>query len=268
MTKLTAVNLMLEWIGQPPVTGLDSGGTSEEGEAEAILDRESRVIQSRGWWSNTDLDTTLSVCTAKIAVTGGSGTFEVGETVTESVSGATGTFGYLETVGATVYMRLVPATGTLTGGHTLTGGTSGATKTGVAASTATTSRLVLPGSWLSAEAAATELADIAVRNGALFDVANGTPLFSVAVRLRVCSFENFESIPEQLANYICRAAAYEFLRAKRPGDGDDTIRRGQVVVARLGATREDEKWRKTNLLTTSEQVIVLGSRRRFVGTSA
>jgi hypothetical protein len=73
---------------------------------------------------------TGTVVDTRIVVSGGSGTFTTGETVTESVSSATGTFAFMETIGATVYMHLLRATGTFTGGQTLTGGTSGATRTG------------------------------------------------------------------------------------------------------------------------------------------
>ncbi len=61
-----------------------------------------------------------------IPISGGAGTFTItGETITESVSGATGT--YLWDDGTTMYLRLIAGTfgG---GGRTLTGGTSGATR--------------------------------------------------------------------------------------------------------------------------------------------
>lgn len=52
-TILAAVNEMLEAIGLPAVDALDTGGTSEEAEAEAMLDRTDRSIQAQGWHCNT-----------------------------------------------------------------------------------------------------------------------------------------------------------------------------------------------------------------------
>lgn len=53
MTKLEAVNLMLEAIDEEPVAALDTGGTSIQGKAERILDRTSEIVQARGWPENT-----------------------------------------------------------------------------------------------------------------------------------------------------------------------------------------------------------------------
>lgn len=53
MNTLDAVNEILESIGQPPVTTLDTGGASEEADAERFLDRANRNVQKRGWQMNT-----------------------------------------------------------------------------------------------------------------------------------------------------------------------------------------------------------------------
>lgn len=52
-TILGAVNEMLEAIGLPAVDQLDTGGTSEEAEAENMLARINRDIQGQGWHCNT-----------------------------------------------------------------------------------------------------------------------------------------------------------------------------------------------------------------------
>lgn len=52
MTKLDAVNELLEAIGLKPVTALDTGNFSEAGDAERTLDRESRRVQMRGFYGN------------------------------------------------------------------------------------------------------------------------------------------------------------------------------------------------------------------------
>lgn len=53
-TKLEAVNQMLRAVNLPPVSALDPGGDSEEGEAEAVLDLVSRQVQGEGWPENTE----------------------------------------------------------------------------------------------------------------------------------------------------------------------------------------------------------------------
>lgn len=50
---LDAVNELLESIGLPAVDALDTGGTSEEAEAELILDRVNTRVQQIGWAANT-----------------------------------------------------------------------------------------------------------------------------------------------------------------------------------------------------------------------
>ncbi len=53
MTKLEAVNLILEACGIAPVSALDTGGTSDAGRAETHLDRETTRILKDGWIANT-----------------------------------------------------------------------------------------------------------------------------------------------------------------------------------------------------------------------
>src|SRR3990167_1097615 len=60
LTKLDAVNEMLEAINEPIAPALDTDGTSEVAEAERILDRISTRVQSRGWPENTLFSKTLT----------------------------------------------------------------------------------------------------------------------------------------------------------------------------------------------------------------
>lgn len=66
----------------------------------------------------------------RFPISGGSGTFTEGETITESTSSATGVLRRSDQGAGTPALYIDPATGTFTGGQTLTGGTSGATTTG------------------------------------------------------------------------------------------------------------------------------------------
>ena len=60
MTKLEAVNEMLEAKGLKRVAALDTGGTSDAGTAEYVLDRIDRRIQEMGWPENTELAQTFT----------------------------------------------------------------------------------------------------------------------------------------------------------------------------------------------------------------
>lgn len=53
LTKLDAVNLILDGIGEEPVSSLNSGLPDAE-TAERFLDRVSREVQAKGWHCNTD----------------------------------------------------------------------------------------------------------------------------------------------------------------------------------------------------------------------
>lgn len=66
----------------------------------------------------------------KFPISGITGTFTVGETVTESVSSATGVLRRSDQGAGTPALYIDPVSGTFTGGQTLTGGTSSATATG------------------------------------------------------------------------------------------------------------------------------------------
>lgn len=61
-----------------------------------------------------------------ITVSGGAGTFTAGETVTQTTSGATGIF--ISIVGSEMFLQVLTGTFDGVAGHTLTGGSSGATK--------------------------------------------------------------------------------------------------------------------------------------------
>lgn len=55
LTKLDAVNQILEVIDEPPVPSLESGLPDAE-DAERTLDRISLEVQAKGWEVNTDYD--------------------------------------------------------------------------------------------------------------------------------------------------------------------------------------------------------------------
>jgi len=138
VTKLEAVNEMLESIMEAQVAALDTGNTSAEGIAETILDRYSTRIQTIGWHENTDYDLTLPYPTHTIVTSSVVGTFVVGETVTGGTSAATGKFYQIDTSNL---MWLHTITGTFQAAETLTGGTSAATATSGTVATVTTGNI-------------------------------------------------------------------------------------------------------------------------------
>jgi len=64
LTKLDAVNQILESIGEDPVSSLSSGLPDAES-AERILDRVSREVQAKGWLCNHERNYTMSITADK-----------------------------------------------------------------------------------------------------------------------------------------------------------------------------------------------------------
>lgn len=58
-TKLEAVNIMLDSIGESPVSSLSSGLPDAEA-AKTKLDEVNKLVQAKGWHQNTELDTKLT----------------------------------------------------------------------------------------------------------------------------------------------------------------------------------------------------------------
>ena len=60
LTKLEAVNILLDAVGEAPVSSLSSG-LPEAADAERILDRASHRVQMSGWHCNTDYGYTIAM---------------------------------------------------------------------------------------------------------------------------------------------------------------------------------------------------------------
>jgi len=60
VTKLEAVNSVLRRVGKHPVPALDTGGISEAGRIEAIIDDVERRVQYEGWGFNRRTNVTLT----------------------------------------------------------------------------------------------------------------------------------------------------------------------------------------------------------------
>lgn len=263
MTRLEAVNEMLEWINLPPVTALGSAG-SDEYEAETSLDRKTREVLSQGWWVNEEFEVDFGVPTIKIGASGGAGTFTYGEVVTQAVSGATGYFAYEES--GFVYLNSIA--GTFVSSQNLTGGTSGATRTGGTYTAVTTAKIAYPTSILRAvpSVSAAEDHTFAQRGGFFYDTEDNTTTFTSGdgLTLDIVRLLDFDDLPDPLATYIAKVAAYSFMRYKTPSISSTLEdRRLEVFRARIFAIQNDLDLRRTNVHTTRSSVEFLGDRREY-----
>ena len=257
MTKLDAVNEILESVGEPPAAALNTGGNSEIADAERFLDRQVKTILARGWWCNTLVNVAAKPGLVKLTTTG-TGTFQWGETVTRG--SATGTFCYTDGVYVYVYND---GTAAFTTG-TLTGSTSGATRTITVVATTSTGKIAVDSDWLFSEASqyGEEFARPTVRGGFLFDPDNNTDQFSKAVQLRAYDLLAFTDLPQNLARYITLATAVKFQRYLKRGSVDDQMLQQELMSAKGEAEQEDIDQKQTNVLATSDAMRVRGGRYR------
>lgn len=267
MTTLEAINEMLEWIQQPPAPALDTGGTSDEAEAENSLDRLTKSVLKESWHVNTENGVEFLISDVKIAVSGGAGTFTYGETVTQTTSGATGTFNYI----ASGFMYLTALSGTWASSLNLTGGTSGATRTGGAYTAITESKIPYDTDILYAERSKKdgESRKITMRGGFFWDSDENTATFGSDLSLDIRRLLDFTDLPESLANYITKRAAMSFLKYKMPARTEGLQDRStEVTLARIAARNDDGDRRETNVHETRRGREFLGDRRMFSPTNS
>ena len=225
MTKLDGVNEILAGIGQYPVDALDTGGVSDAAQAERYLDRSSADVQAQGWPENTEPGVTLNPPDVKIPIaTPPTGTFEAGETVAESTSGAEGTFHQI--IGNDIY--LTTTSGTFTGGaETLTGQTSGATATETGVDVPITEgQIVVPSNVLGIEAPG-----LVLRGTKLYDVRNRTYTFSAAVIVQAVYEMSFIGLPVTIQREIVDRAAQRMQRRELGGAAADAFLTGELNEA-------------------------------------
>lgn len=267
MTKLDAVNEMLEALGEPPVSALETGLATDAGEAETILDRTSKRIQAQGWVQNTNAreKVTLTQSDVKIGATGGAGTFTFGETITESTSDATGVFNFED--GGYVY--LLGASGTFTGGETLTGGSSGATRTGGTYTAITESKLAIGSDWLAVKpfelnGERQETRNIVHRGLYLYDMDNETFTFTAPVDVTRTIELDFTDLSVALAAMVVASAAVQFQRYKKRGSVDDAMLAQKLAYATVAAYNEDMDLAATNVTDTVEMRRITGNRNSTI----
>lgn len=258
MTTLEAVNKILRTIGEPKASALDTGGTSIEAEAEEYLDDANADVQRRGWMTNTTRAYELELATKKIVVSGGSGTFLYDELVTETTSGATGWF---KAIDSNNEMHIVVESGTFAGSLTLTGGTSGATRTGGTLTTVTENLMFVNSVWLKIAPAKKETRTLVVRGDYIYDETNQTAAFSASMFLDVTRELYFTDLPNALAEYVARKAALDFEWYKKGENSRAAMER--YMEAKAAAFKEDGDLHRANILTTAHSLDVKGRRRVY-----
>jgi hypothetical protein len=260
MTKLEAVNEVLEKVGEPPISALDTNGTSEAGEAETILDRETRRVLQMGWAANTYKDYQLYYADTAITVTG-TGTFTYLEKVSQAVSGATGRFIYLN--GSTLYLRRL--TGTFDASNVITGQTSGATRTASGSViTTTTGRIAVPSTWYSVRPSPSSGHVTFSLNGVyLFNTTDNANTFEWGADIKVDAIVavTFTDLTYALADLCVKSASLAYARYKKRSGVDEQLLRDELDAARAQANRENNDMAAINLLNTAQARRVTGNRR-------
>lgn len=263
-TTLEAVNEILEAIGEPPVSALDTGGTSEEAEAETYLDRASERIQRMGWFANTIEDVELTFASVKLTGTISAGTFTKGELVTQASSGAQGYIVDAYTVGDTTYYICPLAdSASFTTIFNITGSVSGTSTASVggASNSEASGPIILPYGTLRVRPRAGAGAKITVRNDRLYDLEDNTATFDESHDVDLTMQLTFSDLPEPLATYITKVAAIDFSRYKKRGIIDDRMAQQELVAARVRARQDNSDESQFRITQTLEHIRFAGDRR-------
>ena len=257
---LDAVNEILEAIGEPPATTLDTGGTSEVAEAEIFLDRFNKRVQKRGWYVGQEEDVELNFASVSLTVDVTTA-FTAGELVTQATSAATGIITAAMGVGAGT-MYLCPVSGTFDGTHAVSGGTSAGAATVSAVGAETSGYIQVQDDVLKIEAEGPyEFSD---RNGHLFDrySDNNTLTWSDSVKATLWREITFSQLPDALAGFIIIAAKHAFQRYKKRGGLDEQLLADELARALTAAAQEDGDMSGVNVLETTEARRYRGNRTR------
>ena len=268
MTVLEAVNEILEAVGEPAITALDSGGTSEAAEAENHLLKSSLDIQKVGWTINTSKAVELTVPDTKLQTGISVGTFTYNETVSQAVSGATGTFAYEE--GGYIYVRATVGGAAFNGSGLVTGGTSAATRTISSVATQTTGKIPnnplgssasTSGRWLAIKPDGQETKSFVPRGSFLYDNENNTYVWDDSLVVETFEYITFTDLTFALQKHIVADARKNFERFKRRGVFDSQLLAQEASAAKVAAMQEDSDLRATNVLNTTSAWSLRGNRQ-------
>lgn len=251
MLKLDAVNICIRALGDPAVSALDTGGTSDAGEAESEIDRQLKIVlRGRGYGTAANIreEVELTLPDTALTTNTSSGTFTYDETITQAVSGATGKFRY--EASSVVYVDTV--SGTWNGSGALTGGSSGATRNVSATAAITSAKHAVPETaFYFIRPARREWKKLGVYGGFLFDEDQDTQTFTGSVYIDAITVRTWTETPEWIQEYVARKAARAFQRYKRRGVTDDQMLAQEEAMAQLDFERMDNLLKRTNVLDNS-----------------
>jgi hypothetical protein len=264
-TQLSAVNELLETIGEAPVASLQTGQATDAGQAEVILDRERKRILMRGWMQNEEEDLPLHYASVSLTGTITGIPFLKGERVTQATSGAVGiiTEGYGAT-NTTYLICPVDGSAAFDGTNDITGSVStAATDTITAVSKPLTGVIQFEQDVIKAM---TEPVDrwrnVIFRNTRAYDVDDRSYLFSNSLKWRVHRFVPTSELTEPLAQYVIQRSAFRYQRFKKRGITDDKMVKEMLALSYAEAMQEETDSRRENTLETLEAKRLRG-RRRF-----
>lgn len=260
--KLQCINRILESIGEYPVDDVNSTNPDVV-QANAILSRVNRQIQAERWHFNHRRHVVLLLPTDTLEVSGGLGTFLFDETVSETVSGATGTFKYI----LDGVMSIVKDDGSadFVGNDTITGTTTAATRDTVAHATVTTARHATNQLWLRVDSSRqSAFVDVTQTGQYLYNKDQNTFDFTAEITVDYVLFVPLENTPIALVDYVCAQAAREFQQATRNGQVSDGFTSEDVFKKRVVALHADAENEDNNILRERWALQVLGDRRRDV----
>jgi len=266
-SRLDAVNEILEALGEPPVDMLDTGGSSIVAEAETVLDRETRRIQKRGWYVNTEFRRTLFRPDNEIIIKNQTGPFAFAETITGRSSKTSATFLYQPE--GRLALRVHEVDGTFQSNETLVASTSGASASFSSITDLTDSPIPFDPAWLFVMPADNEWTRFTTRGNLLYfpdqerrhDEADGFK-HDDDVEARIIKNLAFTDLTPRLQDYIVQQASVQFQRFKKRGQVDDQFTRTERDQARAAALQEDSDLRNVNTLEADDVLAVKGRRDR------
>lgn len=235
--RLQCLNKMLETIGEyglEQITDLNP----DQVQANSILDRVSRQVQSQRWHCNHRRRVLLKVPTDSLAVSGGVGDFEFGETVVETATGASGEFKYI--LDGVMFIIKDDGSADFLGADAIVGQTSAANRDTAAHAEILEARHGLSELWLRVDSDyLSRTSDVCRTGDFLFDKDRNSFLYDFEITVELVLLIPLEDLPPALLDYICSQAAREFQQAARNGQVADGFSAQDVLAKRVVALHED-----------------------------
>ena len=276
LSKLDAVNVIIRALGDPPVAALDTGGTSDAGEAETILDEKVREIQGNGpgllsgWYQNTvegedwelDDDGKLRIRRVDLAVTA-IAWVATAKTLTKAAAFT----GYALQPGD--YVQVTAGTGATTGWYAIASATDDVLtlSTSIGANNADTAIDGIGryhGDVIAWQPSGyRKYLNYTERDGFVYDLDDATDVLDDDLELDVVYHMIWARLSARLRQYITDEAAMAFELYKKRGVTDMQLLQVAVQKSRLAALQEDGDLARRNVLTTPAALRLKGNRTSY-----